>query len=557
MKKSLSLFLTLTMAMVLSVSAPSVVCAGTATPRASIEQGKINPEKIYIKSTDLPAFALGNMKAADEAARAKYKHDDQGRPVFYELNAKTNLWMNSENIKGVDGFKSDYEIKQEALAVQKNKLKKPYQAKIDEAARKRDEALAELERKKNGEFTDEEVFEYCQKRAQEQAEGTDMEGVPAQPTAMCLGDYGRREMQEQAEADYENKKREIEEQYENEVADSQSKVNEIDAAKDAEELGKVKADQDQDLANKKAEAAEKQAEADAAEENAKQKEAEVEDLQRKANGEFTEDEVRAYCEQRSEGFGTSRGTANCAEYGPEEMKAEAEAELNGQYGEGGKLAEAEEARREADAARAEADKAKTAADAAEKKVADDLKNENEIIKNTLYEHDRFGGTKTTQNEDKTMDEKVAEAVEKEMNSDEAKLAIDRQAMENVKNDSEYNDVNAKIDATVSDCLKKDRGHNYCTHENIAARNDDFKDLVTQRDQIYESYRGGAEKDYRNSITERHRTELKKENDLAKEVMAISASTADYTGISFNKPKDNKRQMPSDEGTNAITSGESN
>ena len=240
MKKSLSLFLTLTMAMVLSVSAPSVVCAGTATPKASIEQGWIKPEKIYIKSTDLPAFAVGNMKAGDEAARAKYKHDDQGRPVFHELNAKTNLWMNSENIKRVDGFKSDYEITQEALALQKNKLKKPYQDKIDEAAQKRDKALAELERKKNGEFTDEEVFEYCQKRAQEQAEGTDMEGVPAQPTAMCLGDYGRREMQEQAEADYENKKREIEEQYENEVADPQSKVNEIDAAKDAEELGKVK-----------------------------------------------------------------------------------------------------------------------------------------------------------------------------------------------------------------------------------------------------------------------------------------------------------------------------
>ena len=537
------------------------MCAGTATPKASIEQGKINPEKIYIKSTDLPAFALGNMKAADEAARAKYKHDDQGRPVFYELNAKTNLWMNSENIKGVDGFKSDYEIKQEALAVQKNKLKKTYQDKIDEQLKKYKEKLAahealkkklaDLERQADGDFTDEEKKAFCAKIKNPEGCPTKAHLEEMEKIAESELDKNEKNLEAQIKASEEQLKKDAEAANKI-IAENQEKINEIDAAKDAEALGKVKANQDQDLANKKAEAAEKQVEADRAEENAKQKEAEVEDLQRKARGEVTDEEIEAYCEDKQ-----ISGVGNCQAVAADLIKKDAEAELNGQYGEGGKLAEAEEAKRKADAAKQDADQAKAAADAAEKKIVDDLKNENETIKNTLYEHDRFGEAETIKNEDKTMNEKVAEAVEKEMNSDKAKLAIHDQVNEDLKKNLEYNDLNDQIKAKVSDCYNVRKSYAACTDENIAGRDPDVKKLVTRRDEIYENAKKGAEKDYRDSITERHRTELKKENDLAKEVIASSTGTADVTGVSFNKPKDNKRPLPSDEGTKAITSGKQN
>lgn len=463
MKKSLSLFLALTMTMVLSVSAPSVVCAGKATPKAAIEQGEIKAEKIYIKSTDLPAFVVGNMKAADEAARAKYKHDDQGRPVFHELNAKTHLWMNSENIKGVDGFKSDYEIAQEALALQKKKLKKTYQDKIEEAARKRDEALAELERKRNGEFTDEEVSEYCrQKRAQEQAEGTDMEGMPAQPTAKCLNEDGRREMQEQAEADYEDKKREIEEQYKNEVADSQSKVNEIDAAEDAKALGEVKANQDQDVA-KKREAA---AAAETAVKNAK-------------------DKLNATCP------GGSDGKTACAD-----------------------------AQKELDKASSEAKTANAAAEAAKKKIVDQTVAENELNETVLYTQDRYGKDVANQKMDTIIEKQAQEATDKAvadyMKSAEANKLITQRCNPPGKGD---------LCKGNEDRLKDVR----------ASVEEDFRTGTDEKPGYYQTYKKGLE-------------------DTAKEIVASSTSTADVTGVSFNKPKDNKRPVPTGEGVSDLASG---
>lgn len=548
MKKSLSLFLTLTMAMVLSVSAPSVVCAGTATSKAYIEQGKIKPENIYIKSDELPAFDLGNMKAADMVALTKYA--EGGSPQFHELNAKTHVWMNSERINTVNRYKTDYEIAQEALAFQKNKLKKPYQDKIDEAARKRDEALAELERKKNGEFTDEEVFEYCQKRAQEQAEGTDMEGVPAQPTAMCLGDYGRREMQEQAEAEYEDKKREIEEQYENEVAVPQSKINEIDAAKDAEALGKVKANQDQDVAKKREEAAQKQAEASQKEKKAEAAEAAVKEA---------EDKLSAICPEGS-------GVKTTCEQKNAQAIADAQEELEKAR------SDAATAKQAAEEARAEADKAKTAADAAdtaEKKIVDDLKNENERIKGILERQDRYGVQEETAafSEVADVDEHVSQAKQEYYDRNAAKIAKEKEEK-----------IKAYQDAAIKEYEKNykylmEQGH-YAAYsvgqeleqlkkgEGIA-----FEQLkqnaISTVDANYSAAWEQEEATLRSNLQSERDNALSLRDELAEK----TKSSADASGVKFGglgsgeaasiQAEKNKLFLPSDKGVDDISSGKSN
>ena len=361
MKKSLSLFLILTMAMVLSVSAPSVVYAGTATPKpkASIKQGKINPETIYIKSADLPAFELGKMKAADMAARTKYAEGSS--PQFHQLNAKTQLWMNSEKINTVNRYKTNYEIAQEALAFQKDKLKKPYQDKIDEAQEKIDEA----ERKaQEAEERVAELEEKCQENP----------GV---------GSTCQQEL-EAARAEAERLREEAEktkEEHQPVIDENQEKINEIDAAKDAEALGKVKANQDHDVDKKKKEAT-------AAEAAVKE----------------AEDKLNAICPEGSD--------SACKQ---ENADAIAAAQKN-----------LEKARSDAKTAKAAAD----AAEAAEKKVVDDLKNENERIKGILGRQDRYGVQEETAafSEVADVDELVSQAKEEYYARNAEKIKKEKEEM---------------------------------------------------------------------------------------------------------------------------------
>lgn len=524
MKKSLSLFLILTMAMVLSVSAPSVVCAGTATskPKASIKQGKINPEKIYIKSADLPAFELGKMKAADMAARTKYAEGSS--PQFHQLNAKTQLWMNSEKINTVNRYKTNYEIAQEALAFQKDKLKKPYQDKIDEAQEKIDEA----ERKaQEAEERVAELEEKCQENP----------GV---------GSTCQQEL-EAARAEAERLREEAEktkEEHQPVIDENQEKINEIDAAKDVEALGKVKANQEHDVAKKREEADKKQAEASQKEKKAEAAEAAVKEAEDKLNAICPEGSgVKTTCEQKN--------AQAIADAQKKLEKARSDAETAKQA--------AEEARAEADKAKTAAEAAAEAAAAAEKKAVDDLKNENERIKGILERQDRYGVQEETAafSEVADVDELVSQAKEEYYARNDAKIKKEKEEMIKA-----YQDAAIKKNPEILEALNS-------PFADFTAEGKKAKEILLKAEQnaiatVDANYRAAWEQEQA-ALRSNLQSERDKALSLRDELAKKSKSSADASGVKFGglvsggdtsiQNETNQLFLPSDEGVGDIILGE--